>query len=639
MAGTINRDDIEAVRERAPLEEIVRQHVALKPAGVGALKGLCPFHDEKSPSFHVRPAANRWHCFGCGEGGDAIAFIMKSDGLPFAEAVEYLAERTGMTLRYEAGSARSAGTGSDRRRLIEANRVAAEYYVAQLATPEAKTGRDFLLERKFGKEAAEAFGVGYAPKGWQNVVEHLRAKGFTEAEIEASGLASRGQNASGDNARLFDRFRGRLLWPIRAVTGEVIGFGARKLFDDDEGPKYLNTPETALYKKSQVLYGLDLAKRDISARRQAVVVEGYTDVMACHLAGVTTAVATCGTAFGEEHARMIRRLMGEGGGGPQKVGVGRGEVIFTFDGDEAGQNAALKAFSLESEFLSQTFVAVGPDGLDPCELRVQRDDGAVAELVEARVPLFEFVIKAALGGNDLETPEGRVSALRAAAPVVAAIRDTSLRPEYARRLGGWLGVDEARVRAAVLEAGKAASRATASGATASGATASGTPAGTPPVGPTLNPKDPVVRAERLALEVLLQHPEHVEDAWLAPLGAEAFTVPQYRAVWDGVLAAGGIPAAVQAGGAWINRVAEAVGEAVAPVVSELAVSPLPHDRPQELPRYARSALASLGDLAVTRRIAEARGRMQRIGEGGEGYREAYAELVALEAERRALRED
>ncbi len=319
MAGTINRDDIASVRERAPLEDIVRERVALKQAGVGSLKGLCPFHDEKSPSFHVRPTQGHWHCFGCGEGGDVIAFIMKADGLPFAEAVEYLAGRAGVTLRYESGGQRGPSDGGGgRRRLLEAHRVAAEFFVEQLVTPEAKTGRDFLTGRGFGKEAAEQFGVGYAPKGWSALLEHLRGKGFTEPEIEASGLASRGQRG------LYDRFRGRLVWPIRAVTGEVIGFGARKLYEDDEGPKYLNTPETALYKKSQVLYGLDLAKKDIASTRRVVVVEGYTDVMACHLAGVTTAVATCGTAFGEEHVKVVRRLhRGDAGGADEGRRVAR----------------------------------------------------------------------------------------------------------------------------------------------------------------------------------------------------------------------------------------------------------------------------------------------------------------------------
>jgi len=639
VAGTINRDDIASVRERAPIEDIIGQHVTLKSAGVGSLKGLCPFHDERSPSFHVRPGAGRWHCFGCGEGGDVIEFVMRMDGLPFAEAVEYLAERAGVTLRYEAGGApKKEGTAGLRKRLLEAHRIAAEFYVAALESPEAKTGRDFLQERGFGKEAAEHFGIGYAPQGWSGLLDHLRGKGFIEAELKASGLMSEGQKG------VYDRFRGRLMWPIRDVTGEVIGFGARKLYEDDQGPKYLNTPETALYKKSQVLYGLDLAKGAIRAERRVVVVEGYTDVMACHLAGVGSAVATCGTAFGEDHVKVVRRLMGDTGGAQLKVGGKSAQVIFTFDGDEAGQNAALKSFALDQQFLAQTFVAVDKDGLDPCDLRLRGGDAAVQALMNARVPLYEFVIKTALGGNDLETPEGRVAALRAAAPVVAGIRDTAIQPEYARRLAGWLGMDVNQVIAAVKQAGRSRGSQHPGG--------SGPPPvgerrpGNAPGGPDASvgrpdPRDPVVRAERLVLEVILQVPRAIADdagaaGMFASLSAEAFTVPQYRAVFDGVGAAGGPGRST---GAWVSEVAEQVGPTLAGVVSELAVSPLPNDKPEELSRYARSVLARLLDLSLTRQISQLRGRMQRAGEGTDAHREAFNELIQLESQRRALREE
>jgi len=645
VAGSINRDDIAAVRERARIDEVIGQHVALRSAGVDSLKGLCPFHEERSPSFNVRPSSGYWHCFGCGEGGDVIAFVMKVDGLPFAEAVEYLAEKAGVTLRYEAGGApRSADAGSGRKRLLEMHRVAAAYFSGQLDSPEAKTGRDFLLERGFAKEAAEQFGVGYAPKGWTNLLDHLRGKGFTEAEMASSGLMSQGQQAAGGQARVYDRFRGRLVWPIRAATGDVIGFGARKLYPEDEGPKYLNTPETVLYKKSQVLFGLDLAKRAISSGRQVVVVEGYTDVMACHVAGVTTAVATCGTAFGEEHAQIVRRLMGDTDATMTKVGGQRPEVIFTFDGDSAGQNAALKAFTLDHRFLAQTYVAVSPDGMDPCDLRLQQGDGAVTALIAARVPLFEFVIKSALAGNDLESAEGRVAALRAAAPVIAGIRDTAIAPEYARRLAGWLGMEVEDVRRAVAAAAQRTPGATRGGRAP---TWDGTPAtgAVPQVSgvPLARPdaRDPVVRAERLAIETLLQVPQAVRGnagAWALyeQLNAASFTVPQFRALFDAVQAAGG---PVGGDNSWVSRVTEEAGPTLAPLVSELAVTPLPHDKPEEFARYARSALARVQDLAITRAIAELRGKMQRAGEGSDAHREAFAELLALETRRRALRED
>ncbi|WP_084126818.1 DNA primase [Demequina sp. NBRC 110054] len=660
MAGTINREDIASVRERAPIEDIVSQHVTLKPAGVGSLKGLCPFHDERSPSFHVRPQAGRWHCFGCGEGGDVIEFVMRMDGLTFVDAVEYLAERAGVTLRYEQGAGpRKEGTAGQRKRLLDAHRVAAEFYVTQLGTPEAKTGRDFLTERGFGREAAAHFGVGFAPQGWQALTDHLRRNGFTEAELRTSGLVSEGSRG------VYDRFRGRLVWPIRDVTGEVIGFGARRLYDDDQGPKYLNTPETPLYKKAQVLYGLDLAKGSIRSERTAVVVEGYTDVMACHLAGVTNAVATCGTAFGEDHVKVVRRLMGDMAGAQLKVGSTGSKVIFTFDGDEAGQNAALKAFQLDQQFLAQTFVAVDPEGRDPCEIRQHRGDDAVRALMESRQPLFEFVIRTTLATHDLNTAEGRVAALRASAPVVAGIRDRVLQPEYARRLAGWLGMEVQAVRGAVSDAAR-------SGAGRAPRHASHRPQGnrpaasTGPAGPSAPPhedgpppmdpetgavlqvapgparpsrRDPVVRQEALSLGVLLQLAAAIsreaEPAGVyAGLTPESFTVPQYRAVFESMLAAGGPSAAPD----WVDAVVEQAGPMLAPTISELAVTPLPHEGGDDGP-YAASVLSRLLDLALTRQIAELRGAMQRAGEGSAEAQQAFAELIALETRRRALREE
>ncbi|HRA50685.1 DNA primase, partial [Actinotalea sp.] len=455
MAGRIRREDVAAVRERARIEEIVGEHVTLKTAGVGSMKGLCPFHDERSPSFHVRPQVGLWHCFGCGEGGDVISFLQKVDGLGFTEAVEHLAGRVGVQLRYEEGGAVRPGEEPGRRqRLLEAHRAAAAYYAEQLATPEAAVGRTFLAERGFDRSAAEHFGVGFAPQGWDHLLRHLRGRGFTEGELTSSGLMSQG------NRGPYDRFRGRLVWPIRDVTGDVVGFGARRLLEDDQGPKYLNSPETPLYKKAQVLYGIDLAKREIARAKQVVVVEGYTDVMAAHLSGVPTAVATCGTAFGPDHARIVRRLVGDtsAGAGVQLASgtsVG-GEIIFTFDGDAAGQKAALRAFGEDQKFYAQTFVAIEPSGMDPCELRQARGPDAVKALVAGRQPLFEFVLRSTLRAHDLDTVEGRVAALRASAPVVAGIRDAALRPEYARMLAGWLGMEQDAVRQAVAVAGRQA---------------------------------------------------------------------------------------------------------------------------------------------------------------------------------------
>jgi len=653
VAGRIRREDVEAVRERVRIEDVVGQHVALRPAGVGSLKGLCPFHDEKSPSFHVRPQVGRYHCFGCGEGGDVIAFVQKVDGLGFTEAVEYLAARVGLQVRYEEGGApRPGDEPGRRRRLLDAHRVAEEFYREQLAGPSAAAGRRFLGERGFDRAAADGFGVGYAPQGWDALLRHLRGRGFTEPELIASGLVSQGQRG------VYDRFRGRLVWPIREVTGETVGFGARRLFDEDNGPKYLNTPETALYRKSHVLYGIDLAKREIARERQVVVVEGYTDVMAMHLSGVGTAVATCGTAFGTEHARIVRRLMGDAGGagGVQLAGGGSvgGAVVFTFDGDAAGQKAALRAFGEDQSFSAQTFVAVEPSGMDPCELRQAKGPDAVRALVAGRQPLFEFVIRSTLASFDLGTAEGRVGALRAAAPVVAGIRDAALRPEYTRLLTGWLGLgDEAQVRRAVAAAGRSApagDRARGDDRSRGDGDGRGGHPGRevqPPPAPRLpvpDRRDPVASLERTALEVLLQLPALVpSDA--DDLGSDTFTVPAYRAVHEALRAAGGPQAGrvVAAGGdatGWVGQVIEEASEPVRPLVTELAVAPVPEDRADALADYVRGVVLRLVEIGCTRQIAELRGRLQRMDAQADAaaYSAAFAELVALEGRRRTLRE-
>src|SRR5437764_10191562 len=429
MAGKIRDEDIGLVRERTSIVDVISERVTLKPAGGGNLKGLCPFHDEKTPSFTVSSSRNLYFWRGCGAGGDAIRFVMETDHLTFVEAVERLAGRAGIQLRYlEAGPAPVRQQGQ-KQRLIAAHAAAAAFYADQLAAPGARAAREFLAQRGFDREAAERYHCGFAPEAWDTLVKHLRQKGFTGPELITAGLAKEARSGS-----LIDRFRRRLLWPIRDLAGDVIGFGARKLFDDDDGPKYLNTPETPLYKKSHVLYGVDLAKREIAKQGRAVIVEGYTDVMACHLAGVPTAVATCGTAFGGDHIGVLRRLL-------MDTDAYAGEIIFTFDGDAAGQKAALRAFEDDQRFVAQTFIAISPDNMDPCELRLAKGDVAVRDLVARREPLIAFALRSVLARYDLDTAEGRVAALRATAPLVARITDRALRPAYTRKLAGDLGME------------------------------------------------------------------------------------------------------------------------------------------------------------------------------------------------------
>jgi DNA primase len=643
VASRIRQDDVAAVRERARIEEVVGEYVTLKSAGVGSLKGLCPFHDERTPSFHVRPQVGLWHCFGCSEGGDVIAFVQKIDSLGFAEAVERLAARAGVELRYEddggRGVPRREGTGQ-RQRLVEANRVAQQFYAEQLAAPDGVAGRQFLDQRGFDREAAAHFGVGFAPRSGEALLKHLRGRGFSEDELVESGLAGRGQRG------LYDRFRGRLVWPIRDVPGDVVGFGARRIFEDDRiEAKYLNTPETALYKKSQVLYGVDLAKREIAKARQVVVVEGYTDVMACHLAGVPTAIATCGTAFGTDHIRVVRRLLGDDG-------TRGGEVVFTFDGDAAGQKAAMRAFEDDQRFVAQTYVAVAADGMDPCDLRLLKGDEAVRELVSARQPMFDFAIRTTLAEFDLDTAEGRVQAARAGVPIVARIRDQALRDDYARRLAGWLDLHESDVLRSVRAAEGRGGQGTAGqgGGRSSGGRAEQASRGArpeqqpapltgPPAGGIVDPRDPVARVEREALECLLQVPELLPLDDVDSLGETAFEVPAYRAVHHAIRAAGGIATAVRmTPAAWAESVREEAPDTVASLVTQFAVAPLPADTDERLRRYAASVVLRVAEVEVTRQIGTLRSRVQRMDQSDPYLMQALRELTDAEGRRRALRD-
>ncbi|RRC96487.1 DNA primase [Schaalia canis] len=669
MAGMIRREDIAAVREASRIEDIVGEHVTLRSAGMDSLKGLCPFHDERTPSFHVRPSMGMWHCFGCGEGGDIISFVQRINHMSFTEAVEMLAQKTGITLHYEEGGAhtRSEEPGK-RQRLLDAHRVAEEFYQNQLGSPEAHAARTFLAQRGFTRDMSLHFGVGYSPQSWDALTKHLRSRGFTDAEIQAAGLASQG------NRGLYDRFRGRLMWPIRDITGATVGFGARRLDDSDkESPKYLNTPETAIYKKSQVLYGLDLAKKAIAADRKIVIVEGYTDVMAAHVAGVPYAVATCGTAFGSEHVKIVRRLLGDvadpAAGVVLSSGRARGgEVIFTFDGDAAGQKAALRAFHEDQNFASQTFVAVEKSGMDPCDLRLARGDQAVKALVESRIPLFEFVIRSVIDHVDLRTVEGRVSALRQCAPIVAGIKDRALRREYTRELAGWLGMVPSEVAAQVryaLQAQRQAERLPADGrgAGAGGGGSAGAPGADmahagrlgpttrPSAGPRQGPEDPVTRVERQALEVLLQRPADLIGSGFEDLDGNAFSVPTHRAVHDAVRAVGGLDAFAQmltqaestlgvGEGAVVaatrhfdEAVREMAGDVVGAVVTELAVAPLPQHAGGDVRAYSRGMMAAMVRMDLTRRTADLRAQLQRLSPDDEKYDEVFRQLMVTEQRR------
>ncbi len=645
MPGRIRDEDIQLVRNRSAVQEVVGEYLQLRSAGGGSLKGLCPFHEEKTPSFNVTPARGLWYCFSCAQGGDVIEFVRKIDNLGFTEAVERLAARASIELRYEQGGHVPGQEQSRRRRLIEAHRAAQSFYSEQLESAAAGLARDFLSSRGFTSGDAQRFGLGYAPDDWEVTTKYLRGRGFTDEELLAGGLAGQGRHG------LVDRFRGRLIWPIRDLAGEVIAFGARKLAADDNSPKYLNSPETPIFKKSSVLYGADLAKRDIAQRRQAVIVEGYTDVMACHLAGVTTAVATSGTSFGEGHIAILRRLL-------MDDSQLRGEVIFTFDGDAAGRRAALRAFAMEEKFVTQTFVAVQPDGMDPCDLRLKEGDAAVRELVAGRLPLYEFAIRSEVSSFDLDSAEGRIAALDAAAPIVARIKDLGLRKVYAGNVDRWLGLmDQDLVISRINEhiaRGKRGNLAGARGgaAASAGAGSAGEPEAARLVASASNggerawpvgydPHDPVVNLERQALKLALQRPVLLGPAFDG-LGTDVFTAPAHRAVHELIEGCGGVASAGPVR-EWAERLlAAAPNDAARGFVTRLAVEPVEAPGAEGEPdaRFADDVLTRLEELDVSRRIAAVKSRLQRMNPVTEqaDYNRMFGDLVALEQRRKLLLE-
>lgn len=634
MAGKIRASDIEEVKARANIADIVGEYVQLKPSSVGSLKGLCPFHDEKSPSFNVRPSQGFYHCFGCGEGGDVYKFIQQMESLSFTEAVERLASRIGFTLTYEAGSSADTGAGV-RNRVLEANQFAADFYEQQLYTDEGAFARDFLKGRGFDKAAAEHFNLGYSPKGWSNLTEHLKAKGFSIDELVTAGLAAHSEKGG------YDKFRGRLMWPIKDAGGAVIGFGARKLYDDDNGPKYLNTSDTPVYHKSQVLYGIDLARRDITKNQQVVVVEGYTDVMACHLAGITTAVATCGTAFGDEHIRILNRMLGNA--------TTPAQVIFTFDPDAAGQKAAMRAFEDSHKFLAHTFVAIGPNGLDPSDLRQSQGDEAVQLMIQNKRPLFEFAIKQKINLFNLDSLEGRVSAARAAAPVIAGIKDEALRPAYIRELAGWVSLPPDEVSRIIAEAVKQKKASDVAGMRTD-RNQQGSPE--PPMddqGPNhtyaesaqtaiqafapVDLRDPINIVERQTLEVLVQCPGAFNQLQLQRIAASGMSAPAHNAILGALVAALG-----KDSDTWLGRIEQVIPASLLNELRGIAAKDLPVLNESQLAAYAQGVITKAMERTLSREKAELLAKLRRTDAvlEPEVHRAVQEQLMALETERRQL---
>ena len=683
MPGMILKEDIEKVRATADLYDIVSATVSLKPSGTGAYVGLCPFHDEKTPSFSVRPALGVWHCFGCGLGGDVFGYVEHQENVDFRDAVELLADKYHIELHYDQSNAKKEHTGSKRARLLEANEAAQEFFVSQLMTKDALAARKLLDGRNFSQADCQRFGCGYAPQGWDNLVRYLAGKGFTQQEMLDAGLARQGQHG------VYDYFRGRVTWPIRDSTSRALGFGARKLYEDDSiGAKYINTPDTALYRKNQVLYGIDMAKAAIVKKRQVVIVEGYTDVMAMHLAGVDTAIATCGTAFGAEHAKIVRRLIADDSlGAVQLIGPLKvdgqqlsSRIVFTFDGDAAGQKAAIHAFGLDAAFSTQAFVAVADDNLDPCDLRIKRGNEAVRALIANAEPLYDFVIKTAIGRFDTTYTTGQMGAVKAVAPLIAQIRDRSLLDLYSRKAVRQIGVDldimQREVRDARRKLNVRDEDAYAPKRRFAANAAAAEPRMEQGVNPYANPSarkalehrdaaeqsyyridDAVFICEQQFMATLIQVPLAVDPTLFASLTLSSFMTPVFRTLFQAIAAAGGLPSTDTPQGLWMHNLTKAGGPMLESVINELAVMQLPlppsdadteraSQQSQEINvqlrkptdderRYASELIIRLLDTGIMRRIGADKRRMAQLPDGAEKI-ELLGQITKLETLRKDL---
>jgi DNA primase len=584
----INEEDIEALRERADIVEVVSGYSRLKKAGVNTHKGLCPFHSEKTPSFTVDSAKGLWHCFGCGEGGNIYHFVQKIENLPFPEAVEWLAKRTGFQLRYEEmrpGERQAAGM---RARLLAANTEAARFFHAQLmSSPEAADARTYLSGRGFGREVAERWQLGWAP-GRDALVRHLQNKGFSRKEIETADL---GRTSDRDGS-FYDTFRRRITFPTWNLQDDVVGFGARAL--GDEQPKYLNSSETPVFSKSRVMFGLNRAKSSIARGAAAVVVEGYTDVIALHEAGVTEAVATNGVALGESHFEQLKKFTGR--------------ALLMMDSDEAGRGATERSFGIHQRIGLEVLVAPLPAGRDPAD--VAREDGAEAirKVLDGARPLVEFKLEQVISKLPTDTPEARSRAVREAAVVLGSNPDPIARREYIFKAAERIGVDVEAVERALSERG------TASGGRSERSDDRRLPGH--------------VKVEREALRLLLTATSEIQQ-WVQGVGENHFTSPTRRELYSAsrTAASSGVDA-VDAG------IADDLSADALSLYTELIVG----EQAQIDDDYLREIFGRLQVFELEREIKSRRNVLQGINPtvDPQKHDELFTELVGLEAKRRDM---
>lgn len=591
--GRIRDEDVEEVRRRANLADVAADYMQLKRAG-RLWKALCPFHAEKTPSFSIDPGKNLYHCFGCHEGGDVITLVQKLESLSFVETIERLAQRTGVNLRFEELSPAERARSKRRTRLVEAHRAAVEHYHRLLMdAPEAADARRYLSrERGLSRETVERFGVGFSLPKWDDLVRLLGGKGFRDEELIEAGLAVRGQDG-----RVLDRFRGRVMFPIfEHVHGDPVAFGARRM-GEGEGPKYLNSAESPIYKKSQMLYALSSAKHEIVKSGRALLVEGYTDVIALHQAGIGEAVATCGTALGLEHLRTIQRFTQQ--------------VVLSLDADEAGAGAAERMYDqliADAQAMGLAVrIVLMPRGDDPADSVGKLGADGFRALVDEAVPLLGFVLRREADRFNVGDPESRARALAAGVRILARTEQEAVRMEYARRLADWIRVDANIV---FVELDKALRTGTAPRAIGEA---------------VLKRASAPVRLEREIIKLALHHPEHVKP-FLDEVPPDHFTAPAHRAIWS----------ALQ-GGADPSALSDRLDDETRRAYRALAVQDVVGEVGE---RLVAEHFGRLKEFAVVRQIEELKARLQRMNPENEPeeYHLLFAELIGLEGLKRRLTE-
>jgi DNA primase len=427
----IRQEDVDTVKERTNIVQLVGQYLTLKRSGHDSMTGLCPFHQEKSPSFSVSPSKGVFYCFGCGKGGDAITFLREMESLTYVEAIERLAQASGVQLRLEGDSPAERRAAEHRKALYRANEEASTLFRRMLTEGrEAEDARAYVTERGLTPEALETFELGYAPGYPDFLLRRLsKARDLSPEILLEAGLATRG-----DDGTVRDRFRGRITFPIQDLQGRHIGFGARVLPSDPragEQAKYLNTAETPIYRKHEVLYNLHRARPTVARSGEVFVVEGYTDVIGLAQAGIENTVATCGTALGERHMELLSRFAQR--------------AVLAFDSDEAGARAAERAFAFQETYPVQAVVMIMPDGLDPAEFVAKHGADAVRQAASRARPLVEYMVRRTVERHDLSTIEGQSTAVADALPLLERLGDPVRRSEYAGLLADLAGVAETSV--------------------------------------------------------------------------------------------------------------------------------------------------------------------------------------------------